>query len=62
MMIAYYKRIGNIAIRDNVVLIAKIAMVSTLMVIVSTATFNYFSNQLLLVPSLLISVILSGII
>lgn len=62
MMIAYYKRFGRLANNNNILAIGKILISSTIMVIVATTTFNYFSNKLSLVPSLLISIILSGII
>ena len=62
MMIAYYKRFGRLSNNNNILAIGKILASSTIMVIVATTTFNYFNNKLSLVPSLLISIILSGII
>lgn len=62
MMIAYYKRFGKLANNNNILSIGKILVSSTIMVVVATTTFNYFDNKLSLVPSLLISIILSGII
>ena len=62
MMIAYYKRFGRLANNNNILAIGKILASSTIMVIVATTTFNYFNNKISLVPSLLISIILSGII
>ena len=62
MMIAYYNRFGRISDNKNILSIGKILASSIIMVIVTMNTYNYTSNKLSLVFSLLISVFLSGII
>lgn len=62
MLIAYYNKFGRISDNQDILSFGKILVSSVIMVIVATTTFNYFSNKLSLVPSLLISIILSGII
>ena len=62
MMIAYYKRFGRLSDNQDIQSIGKILVSSVIMVIVAIITYNYMSNKLSLIFSLLISVLLPGII
>ncbi|MBP2068998.1 murein biosynthesis integral membrane protein MurJ [Anaerococcus nagyae] len=62
MMIAYYNRFGSPANNKNILSTGKILVSSIVMVLVAISTYDYMTIKLSLVPGLLISVLLAGII